>query len=47
LVRAAAAGWRVTEVDVTYAPRTAGRSKVSGSVLGTVRAIRDFSAALA
>lgn len=47
LVRAAAAGWRVDEVDVTYSPRTAGKSKVSGSVIGTVRAIRDFSAALA
>ncbi|MEO9221061.1 MAG: glycosyltransferase family 2 protein [Mycobacteriaceae bacterium] len=46
LVRAAAAGWTVREVDVTYAPRTAGRSKVSGSVLGTVRTIRDFSAVL-
>jgi hypothetical protein len=46
LVRASAAGWSVAEVDVTYAPRTAGRSKVSGSVLGTVRAVRDFSAAL-
>jgi len=47
LVRASAAGWTVAEVDVTYAPRTAGKSKVSGSVLGTVRAVRDFSAALA
>jgi len=37
----------VTEVDVSYSPRTAGRSKVSGSILGTVRAVRDFSVALA
>lgn len=46
LVRAARAGWTVTEVDITYSPRTAGRSKVSGSVLGTARAVRDFGAAL-
>ncbi|GAB2908614.1 glycosyltransferase family 2 protein [Rhodococcus aerolatus] len=47
LVKAAAAGWTVVERDVTYAPRTAGRSKVSGSVRGTYRAVRDFGRALA
>jgi len=37
------AGWRVSERDVTYHPRAEGtRSKVSGSVRGTVRAARDF-----
>ena len=37
------AGWRVTEHDVGYHPRAEGtRSKVSGSVVGTVRAARDF-----
>jgi glycosyltransferase involved in cell wall biosynthesis len=47
-VAAGRAGWRVTEVDVDYAPRAAGtRSKVSGSVRGTARAIRDMSAVLA
>lgn len=47
LITAGRAGWRVTEVDVDYHPRTAGtRSKVTGSVLGTVRAIRDMSAVL-
>lgn len=46
LVRAAGAGWRVREVDVDYAPRTAGRSKVTGSVLGTAKALRDFAAAM-
>lgn len=46
LVRAARAGWRIHEVDVDYAPRTAGRSKVSGSILGTVRALRDFATVL-
>jgi len=46
LVRAGAAGWRITEVDVTYRPRTGGRSKVSGSVRGTVRAARDMAGVL-
>ncbi len=41
LVAAAAAGWRVREVDVDYLPRT-GRSKVTGTVAGTVRTIRDM-----
>ncbi len=48
LLRASAAGWRVLELDVSYAPRTAGtRSKVSGSVRGTLRTIRDFARVLA
>jgi glycosyltransferase involved in cell wall biosynthesis len=48
LVAAARAGWRVTEVDVAYHPRAAGtRSKVTGTVRGTARAIRDMSAVLA
>ncbi len=42
LVRAAAAGWRVVEVDVDYGPRTAGKSKVSGSVRGSLTAAVDF-----
>ncbi|MET8148643.1 glycosyltransferase family 2 protein [Actinoplanes sp. NPDC005259] len=47
LIAAARAGWTVTEVDVAYRPRTAGtRSKVTGSVRGTARAIRDMSAVL-
>jgi len=46
LVRAAQAGWQVREVDVDYAPRTAGRSKVTGSIAGTARALRDFAAAM-
>jgi glycosyltransferase involved in cell wall biosynthesis len=47
LVSAARAGWRVVEVDVDYHPRAAGtRSKVTGTVAGTVRAIRDMSAVL-
>ncbi len=46
LLKAGAAGWRVHEIEVEYRPRTGGRSKVSGSVRGTVRAVRDMSAAL-
>jgi glycosyltransferase involved in cell wall biosynthesis len=43
LHRATAAGWRILELDVGYHPRAAGtRSKVSGSVRGTVRTARDF-----
>ncbi|WP_433364889.1 glycosyltransferase family 2 protein [Actinoplanes sp. CA-142083] len=48
LIAAGRAGWRVTEIDVEYLPRAAGtRSKVTGSVLGTARAIRDMSRVLA
>lgn len=43
LQRATRAGWRITEHDVAYGPRAAGtRSKVSGSVSGTVKTARDF-----
>jgi glycosyltransferase involved in cell wall biosynthesis len=43
LQKATAAGWRLVECDVDYHPRALGtRSKVSGSVLGTARAARDF-----
>jgi glycosyltransferase involved in cell wall biosynthesis len=45
VLRAAAAGWRIEEVPVTYHPR-AGRSKVTGTVRGTVRAVRDMASAL-
>lgn len=48
LRRALAAGWVVHERDVGYHPRAAGtRSKVSGSVRGSVRAARDFARVLA
>ena len=47
LQRATAAGWRFVELDVAYHPRAAGtRSKVSGSVLGTLRTARDFARVL-
>ena len=45
VVKGAAAGWRVAEVDVDYFPRT-GRSKVTGTVRGTARAVRDMSRVL-
>ena len=45
VTRAAAAGWQVREVDVDYLPRT-GRSKVTGTVGGTARAVRDMSRVL-
>jgi glycosyltransferase involved in cell wall biosynthesis len=47
VLKAARAGWRVSEVDVDYAPRAGGRSKVTGSVRGTVRAIHDMTRVLA
>lgn len=46
VLRAAAESWRISEVGVTYRARSGGRSKVSGSVRGTVRAVRDMSAQL-
>jgi glycosyltransferase involved in cell wall biosynthesis len=42
LVRAAAAGWQVVELDIDYGPRAGGRSKVSGSVRGSAIAAVDF-----
>ena len=46
VVRAGRAGWRIAEVPVAYQPRT-GRSKVTGTVRGTSRAIRDMHKVLA
>ena len=45
VLRAHAAGWRIEEDRVRYRPR-AGRSKVTGTVRGTLRTIRDMRAAL-
>ena len=48
LQKATQAGWRIAEHDVGYHARAAGtRSKVSGSVVGTARAARDFWRVLA
>jgi glycosyltransferase involved in cell wall biosynthesis len=42
VLRAAAECWRVGEVPVSYGPRDGGRSKVSGSVRGSWRVVRDM-----
>ncbi|QKG19260.1 glycosyltransferase family 2 protein [Actinomadura verrucosospora] len=46
VLRAARAGWRIGEVEVPYLPRT-GESKVTGTLGGTVRAVRDMRRVLA
>jgi len=45
VLRAADAGWRIDEVAVPYGPRS-GRSKVTGTVRGTIGAVRDMAAVL-
>jgi glycosyltransferase involved in cell wall biosynthesis len=45
VLRAAAAGWRVVEVPVPYAAR-AGRSKVTGTLRGTLRTVADMARVL-
>jgi hypothetical protein len=45
VVRAARAGWRIDETSVAYAPRI-GRSKVTGTVRGTARAVADMNRVL-
>lgn len=42
MVKAAAAGWQVSEIDVEYRERAGGVSKVSGSVRGSLTAALDF-----
>jgi hypothetical protein len=41
VLSAAKANWRIQEIEVGYAPRT-GQSKVTGTVSGTVKAVRDM-----
>ena len=45
VVLAARAGWRIEETSVGYHPRI-GRSKVTGTVRGTVRAVADMDRVL-
>jgi glycosyltransferase involved in cell wall biosynthesis len=45
VLQAARAGWTIDEVQVGHHPR-AGRSKVTGTVRGTARAVRDMAAVL-
>jgi hypothetical protein len=42
VVRAAERGWAIAEAPVSYYPRV-GRSKVTGTVLGTLRCARDMT----
>jgi glycosyltransferase involved in cell wall biosynthesis len=47
LLRAGQKGWRITEADVPYFPRAVGtKSKVTGSIRGTARAIKDMAGVL-
>jgi glycosyltransferase involved in cell wall biosynthesis len=47
VLKAARAGWRIAEVDTAYAPRAdGGRSKVTGTLGGTIRTIRDMARVL-
>jgi len=46
VLRAGAAGWPIVEVDVHYRPRI-GRSKVTGTLRGTLAAIGDMRRLLA
>jgi glycosyltransferase involved in cell wall biosynthesis len=46
VLRAAEADWTIAAADVSYAPRL-GRSKVTGTLRGSLRAVRDMSAVLA
>jgi glycosyltransferase involved in cell wall biosynthesis len=46
VMAAAIADWRIDEVDIPYLPRS-GRSKVTGTVGGTVRTVRDMRRVLA
>ncbi len=45
VLRAGHAGWRIGEVPVTYRPRT-GRSKVTGTIRGTLTAVSDMRGVL-
>ncbi len=46
VLKAHGAGWRITEVDTPYSPRV-GRSKVTGTLKGTIVAVKDMSRLLA
>jgi len=45
VLRAERAGWRIAEVPVSYQPRI-GRSKVTGTLRGTLHAVGDMAALL-
>jgi hypothetical protein len=41
VLRARRRGWCIVETDVAYHPRT-GRSKVTGTLRGTLQAVHDM-----
>jgi len=45
VLKANAAGWRIASTDVTYAKRD-GRSKITGTARGTLRAVADMTRVL-
>ena len=45
VIRAQMSGWRIAEVQADYHPRS-GRSKVTGTIAGTLRAVADMSRVL-
>ncbi len=45
LLKASLHSWRIVEFPVRYSPRT-GKSKVTGTLRGTITAVRDMSAQL-
>ncbi|TAJ49937.1 MAG: glycosyltransferase family 2 protein [Herbiconiux sp.] len=45
LLRANGEGWIIREIDAPYSPRV-GRSKVTGTLRGTITAVKDMSALL-
>lgn len=45
VIKADSAGWSIVELPVTY-HRRSGRSKVTGTVRGTMQAIKDMSSHL-
>jgi len=47
LARSQRAGWVILESDISYRPRAVStRSKISGSLIGTLRTARDFAKVL-
>jgi glycosyltransferase involved in cell wall biosynthesis len=46
VLRAHSRDWRIAEIDTPYSPRV-GRSKVTGTVRGTITAVNDMSRLLA
>ena len=46
VLRAYAAGWRIEETQAPYRPRHAGKSKVTGTMRGFVRTVRDMTAVM-